>query len=191
MPVGHIYQQHTAGQTFTAAYSGLDRVSLFLASYARTNRQPVTFRLRRRSPAGADVASVTFAADTVQDNQWRTFTFDPVPDSAGQTFYLSLDSPASRLGDAITVWRSEGDRYPDGDAWRDGQPLDGDLAFAAHFRGAITEVPGMLLRQLTVSRPAIWGDARYYVALVAGYLALFLIFWLSLVSALPLGPAEE
>jgi len=141
VPAGQIYQRHTVGQTFTAPYGGLDRVSLFLASYARANWQPVIFLLRRDTPTGPVVTSETFAADTVQDNAWRIFTLDPLPDSAGQTFYLALESPASRPGDAITVWRSEGDRHPDGTAWRDGQPLDGDLAFAArlswhHRRGS-------------------------------------------------------
>lgn len=65
-------------------------------------------------------------------------TFPPLVNTAGKTLYLSIESPGSVPGDAITVYRQEEDVYPDGQMYQDGQPVGGDLAFIAYTQETFT-----------------------------------------------------
>ena len=135
---------HTYGQTFQLQYPGLHRIDLYTATYARENTHPVIFRIQVSPPnekdqgEGPDLVHLVIPADQISNSGPTIITFPPIPDTAGQRLYFSIESPGSVPGDAITVYRNEKDVYPDGQMVVDGQPTDGDLAFIAYTQETFT-----------------------------------------------------
>lgn len=127
-PAGEIVGTYTVGQTFVATADNLNRIDVSMATYARRNRGPVVFYLRESPVSAENIARIEFEAATVRDG-YRTFRFEPIPDSAGRHFYFSLEAPDAAPGNAVTVWQTARDVYPDGHAIVNGQPGEGDLAF--------------------------------------------------------------
>lgn len=128
---GEIYGSIQQGQTFVATAANLQQVDLLLATYARTNHQEVIFHLKTRPDTPEELVRISIPASQIVDNQWASFTFTPIKDSAGRSFYFYLESPSSRHGDAITIWSTKGDNYPIGQRYLNGKPVEGDLAFRA------------------------------------------------------------
>jgi hypothetical protein len=129
--VGEIYGTIQQGQTFLATADNLLQIDLLLATYARTNHQDVIFHLKTDPAASEDLVRITIPADQIADNQWFSFSFDPIPDSEGHKFYFLLESPTSQSGDAITIWSTENNAYLDGQRYVNGVPVEGDLTFRA------------------------------------------------------------
>ena len=128
-PAGEITSTHTVGQTFVATADNLTRLDVLMATYARRNRGPVVFYLRQSPTSAEDLVRIEIEAATIRDNKYRTFRFDPIPDSGGRRFYFFFEAPEAAPGNAVTVWQSAQDVYPDGAAVIDGLPGEGDLAF--------------------------------------------------------------
>ncbi|MBS1252792.1 MAG: hypothetical protein MAG451_01834 [Anaerolineales bacterium] len=138
-PAGEIWGAQTVGQTFVARESSLNRIDVFLATYARTNSGPVAFHLRESPDAGHDLATVTFNAADIEDNAYRTFTFPPLSNSQAQSYYFFFEATDAKPGNAITVWASPIDSYSDGQAYIAGQPQAGDLHFRTYAEYTIFE----------------------------------------------------
>ena len=158
------------GQTFVAPRAGLDRIDVLLYGYRRPNTQPVTFHLRK-DDAEQDEVSFTFNAGKVWGWRWRSFRFDPLADSAGQTYYFFFDSPTSTPDDSLTMGGVEGDLYPNGTALINGHPAFADAAFKTFYADvSLTDKISALVARVTQSKPSIWGDVRFYVLLTSLYL---------------------
>ena len=160
------------GQTFVAPRAGLDRIDVLLYGYRRPNTQPVTFHLRKDG-AEQDEVRFTFNAGEVWGWRWRSFRFEPLADSAGQTYYFFFDSPTSTPDDALTMGGVEGDLYPNGTALINGHPAFADAAFKTFYADvSLTDKLSALVTRITQAKPSIWGDVRFYVLLVSLYLLL-------------------
>jgi len=131
-PAGEITSTHTVGQTFVATADNLTRLDVLMATYARRNRGPVVFYLRQSPTSAENLVRIEIEAATIRDNEYRTFRFDPIPDSGGRSFYFFFESPEAAPGNAVTVWQSAQDVYPDGATVIDGLPGEGDLAFQSY-----------------------------------------------------------
>lgn len=137
---GEIWGLHTAGQTFTARAPGLYRIDVFLATYARQNTGAVIFHLRRSPTDDQDLVTIPFDAAEVVDGAYRSFTFPPLLDSAGESYYFFLEAPHAQPGNAITVWYSPTDACDGGTAVLDGVPQPGDLHFRTYARYIASQV---------------------------------------------------
>ncbi len=133
IPVGEIYGSHTVGQTFVARWGGLSGVDVFLATYARENSQPIIFHLRESPDRSDDLATVMVSASDVADNAYQTFSFAPQTKSTDRRYYVLLESPTSRLGDAVTAWLGPADGFVDGALHVAGEPADGQLVFRLRY----------------------------------------------------------
>jgi len=165
-PVGQIVGGETVGQTFLARYNHLQRIDVFMATYARPNTHEVIFHLKTDPGAPDDIFRLSFNAREVEDYAYRSFTFPPIPDSAGRTFCFYVESPSSVEGDAITVWMQPQDLYPRGTMFRNGTPAGGDLRFQAYYQGSYRDKMKALLDRLVENKPSIWGEKWFYVLLV-------------------------
>ncbi|MBC8255123.1 MAG: hypothetical protein H8E35_14005 [Ardenticatenia bacterium] len=134
---GELLDGHTLGQTFTLQYDGLYRIDLYTATYARGNTHPVIFRIEP-SQGWGDLVRLELPAAQISNSGPTVITFPPLPDTAGRTLYFSIESPGSVPGDAITVYRHEGNVYPGGQMFVDGQPIGGDIAFIAYTQETLT-----------------------------------------------------
>lgn len=164
-PAGQIVGGETVGQTFLARYNHLHRIDVFMSTYARANTHEVIFHLKTGPDAPDDILSLSFNASRVEDYAYRSFTFPPIPDSAGQTFYFYIESPSSVEGDAVTAWIQPQDLYPQGTLFRNGAPAGGDLHFQAHYQGSYWDKATALLNRLVENKPSIWGEKWFYVLL--------------------------
>jgi hypothetical protein len=169
------------GQSFVASRPGLCRVALLLARKGRTNRSPVALHLREETEVTADLATASIYASHLEDvtsmvrrpYAYQPFSFPPIPDSAGKTFYFWVESPQSPADDPLLVRYQAGDVYPEGAMSVDGSAIDGDLAFRAYYtKGHLGNVT-LLLERLVEHRPFPWGSQAFYLAIFIVYLTLF------------------
>ena len=168
-------------QSFVASQPDLYRVALLLARQGQTNRSPVVFHLREGAEATADLATVTIHASHLEDVTtmvrrpyvYQSFSFSPIPDSAGKTFYFQVQSPQSPADDPLLVRYQAGDVYPEGTMSIDGSAIDGDLAFRAYYTKGFLGNAALLLERLVEHRPFPWGSKAFYVAILVVYLMLF------------------
>jgi peptidoglycan/LPS O-acetylase OafA/YrhL len=130
-PVGEILGNMTIGQTFIAPYSNLHAIEIALATYKRVNTKEVIFHLSSAPSSASDLVTIKLSGDKITDNQYHRFSFDPIADSKGRSFYFFVESPNSTPGNAITIWYNEKDAYKEGQAYENGSPIPGDLAFKA------------------------------------------------------------
>lgn len=170
VPVGEIYGAARQGQSFVSTADNLNEIKILMATYARMNSQEIIFRLRAGPDAREDLALIRKPAGQVEDNQWATFSFPPIPDSAGREFYFYLESPSSRSGDAVTVWSTDWNAYPAGQRYVDGRPAEGDLAFMATASADIPArfdlinlMPEMLAFKNSQAMPRVYAVSRSIV----------------------------
>lgn len=183
-----IREERIISQSFIAPRAGLNRIDLFLETYNRQNTGDVFLRLLEVPPgqanplAGREIFQTVFNAAAVQDRAWRAFTFPQLPDSAGKTYLLTLASPGSVAGNAITVGGVERDLYPPGGAFLGPVPVAADIAFRACFDMTAGERLAVLTEQVTRDRPGPWGVAGFYLASLLVYTALVMGFFYKLAS---------
>lgn len=181
--VGELLSSNTVGQTFVAEYDGLSSVEVLLATYARGNSGLLIFHLRSSLDA-TDLVTFTFDAANVRDNAYYVFEFPPLPDSAGRAFYFQLEASEAEPGNAITVWGTSEDVYPEGMAVLQG--LDSgicDLAFRLRYDLPLRDGIHVLLDRLTAGKPSLLGDKWLYVLLGGTYLSLIYVQILQSVRA--------
>jgi hypothetical protein len=136
---GELLDGHSFGQTFTPEHDGLSRIDLYTATYARENTQPVIFKISSApGEQGEALLRLELPAAQISNSGPTVITFPPLPDTAGKRLYFSIESPGSTAGDAITVYREEGDVYPEGQMYVDGEATEGDLAFIAYTEESFT-----------------------------------------------------
>jgi hypothetical protein len=63
------------------------------------------------------------------DDEWQDFVFKSLSDSRGKHYRITLISADGQPGNAITVWRSQTDVFPNGEALVNGTPISADLVF--------------------------------------------------------------
>jgi len=166
---GELLDGGSFGQTFIPRYDGLSRIDLYTATYARENTRPVIFQisLSPDGEGGRELLHLELPADRISNSGPTVITFPPIADTAGETLYFSIASPGSVPGDAITIYYQEGDVYPGGEMFVDGEPTEGDLAFIVYTEESFTLVD-------------VWDD--FYSR--ASQDRLFFIFYCSLMAIL-------
>ncbi len=139
-PIGEIYGAKTVGQTFVSTQPRLDRIDILLATYARTNTEDIIFHLRSSPNSPNDIVTIIVNAKNISDNQYYSFSFKPILNCKGKTYYFFIESPQSKPGDAITMWYNTEDDYRDGSAYIDHKPIEGDLCFKIYLSYFIDRV---------------------------------------------------
>jgi hypothetical protein len=182
LPAPEITDDLVIGQTFEAPVDGLRRIDVVLRTYNRRNTHPVTFYLKPSIDSEDVIYQETFNASEVRNNQWRTFEFSPVLDSAGKSYYFYFESPDSVEGNAITVGGAQGgDFYNDGATYLTADYLGGDptivladVAFRTYYGLSLKEKVSILGQRLVENKPFIWGDIRFYMFLAVLYVLILL-----------------
>jgi hypothetical protein len=178
-----IMGERIVSQSFVAPRDGLNRIDIFFQTYQRKNTHDINLRLLEVGDSenplhGVELFSTTFNAATVSDQSWRTFTFSPIPDSAEKIYLISLQSPESEDGNAITVGGIERNSYLPGSAFLGPVPLEADITFRSCYEMTISEKFQVLSEQITRNRPTLWGNAAFYwLCLLIYALLLFVFFW--------------
>lgn len=109
-------------QSFTAGRNGLAEVEVYVFR-PETPAANGRFTLTLASSAGAPIAAQTFSSGALRPGQPLVLAFPPLPDSAGQTYLLTIGgSPQNDAG----VWGYTLDAYTDGAARLLPGPLSSD-----------------------------------------------------------------
>jgi len=108
--VGEIRSGMEVGQIVLVERNGLAGVRLVFSTFSsRPNTVDVIVHVRESLDATDDLRTVRVNASELEDGAWRTFSFAPIPDSAGKTYYIAVTSPEGRAGNAVTVRFQERD----------------------------------------------------------------------------------
>jgi hypothetical protein len=75
------------------------------------------------------LATQTVDAAALADNSFWSFTFPPIKQAKGRTFYFFVESNDALPGEAATLWYAEGDPYEGGTRTQNGSAATGDLVF--------------------------------------------------------------
>jgi hypothetical protein len=126
------------GQSFISVRNNLYRIDLSTATFSRVNSAPVIFSLKNNPQDTTTIFSIVLPGPDIQNQRPTTIVFPPISDSAGKSFYFSIESPEAAPGNAITVYANELDQYANGSAYRNNQVVSGDLAFTAYSREPFT-----------------------------------------------------
>jgi hypothetical protein len=126
-----IFRGNSIGQTFIATSDGLTGVSLFVGPYTETNATSIIFHLRAQG--GQELRTVFMNTSQMINNQYNEFSFSEIPDSAGKQFYFAVEFPNStNPTNPVYFGYYQGEVYPDGSAFQNGVPMQGDLTFRAY-----------------------------------------------------------
>lgn len=187
-PQQQIWGEQAVSQSFIAPHNDLNRVEILLLTYGRKNTHEVTWRLlevpegAESSLQGVELFSMTFDAATVRDQGWRTFNFPKIPDSAGKTYLIVLQSPTSEPGNAVTVGGIDKDIYAPGSAFFGPTPVSADITFRACFQMNTFEKLQILSTKMTQNRPFLWGSTTFYLLSMVIYLLVLIGFFWKLVK---------
>jgi hypothetical protein len=137
----------------------------------------ITVSLRTAPAPATAIASATLRLDSLENPAaalrrpyvYQSFAFPPIPDSAGRTFYLSVEAPSASAAAPLLARYQRGDVYAPGTRYQDGAPTRGDLAFRIYDGGAPAGDLHLLMGRLARGRPAPFNWPWLYPLLLAVY----------------------
>jgi hypothetical protein len=136
IPAGVLSGANTIGQTFISHADRLHAIDLVVVvsddlEYSSASR--ITLHVRQQIDSSFDLATVSVPIQTVANNRLVKFTFSPIDNSQGQSFYFLLDAAQAQITRGyISVWSSEDDAYADGRQYVNGVAVNRDLVFRTY-----------------------------------------------------------
>jgi len=125
-PLDEILPSNPIVQTFVAN-GPLSSIGIILATYGKTNNCSLEFSLEEL-PTNQRVAFEIIPCESISNNVEHLFSF-PTINAKDKTYRLTLNSPNSQPGKAITAWYKPSLDYQAGKLWQGGQKKRGGLFF--------------------------------------------------------------
>ena len=137
----------------------------------------ITVSLKTAPASATVIASATLRLDSLENPAaalrrpyvYQSFAFPPIPDSAGRTFYLSVEAPSVSAAAPLLARYQRDDVYAPGTRYRDGTPTPGDLAFRIYDGDTPMSDLRLLVGRLARGRPAPFNWPWLYPLLLAVY----------------------
>ncbi len=129
-PSGFLGAGRTVGQRFVAGAGHLTRIDVRVGTDGRPHRDRLTVHVAAAPDAG-DLRCVVLDAAEIADGAWCAALFEAIPESAGRSFYVWVESDRATAEDGVTLWtyvRGHGDAPPPG-LHLDHRPAAGSLTF--------------------------------------------------------------
>src|SRR4030042_6086393 len=127
-----IYGQRKVGQTFVANKNNLEMIVLNLRNGRLRNQQPIYFYLQEVDQT-QKIGELEINGYNIGDPSLVKFQFEPIPDSAGKTYYFYLESPESNVDDAVEIVYNEQDIYSSGKMILSEEEKEADLYFIVNY----------------------------------------------------------
>jgi hypothetical protein len=181
----------SVGQEFTAPLPGLYRIEIALIRAADDDVHRVTIHLKDDLGSARDLSTVALDTQEVQEDIPYGFEFEPIRDSAGQTYYLYVESAGSMPGSAIAVGYSPDSVLEGACAYLNGVPLTGNLQFQTFYSLRTRDRIGLLLARMADGRPFVLGNKGLYLGLAMAYAVVFGVFLWLVVRAVLETPEER
>ncbi len=171
-PVGELLSSSTVGQSFYSPADGLYQIDLMFGTYGHPGTSDVILHLKRSPDATEDLVTARINSQNIENDAFNSFRFPQQRGIAERMLYFYLEAPGASPGNAITLYRSNGEGYRDGQAYYNDVAASNDLTFVARYRLDPLEAVRFVLRQLSDRRPCLLGNPLFYVMLVVVYLSL-------------------
>lgn len=174
---GEVTEETPVGQTFIASQNNIRSIGVLMATYSgRDNTYPVIFELKE-SPEAPVLRTVSVLPKDLGDNQFYDFSFEPIANSYGKTFFFSITSPESIHGNAIAVNINTRDPYPGGVAHVRGSGRQAiDLGFRVSYNVPLGIHIVRTARQAITTFVSTWQDSRHVYSLWLGAFLPILVF---------------
>ena len=127
-----IYGQRKVGQTFVANKNNLEMIIVNLRNGRLRNQQPIYFYLQEANRP-QNLRKLEINGFNIGDPSLVKFQFEPIPDSAGKTYYFYLESPDSNVNDAVEIVYNEQDIYSSGKMVLSEEEKEADLYFIVNY----------------------------------------------------------
>jgi hypothetical protein len=157
------------GQAFVAPMDGLYRIEVVLVPAPEDTDRPLILHLTAGPTAQEDLYTAEFSTTEIDPATALGFEFGPIRDSKGREFFFYLESPGTDLEEAPSVRFSPNSTLEPADAYLNGEPLAGDLAFHSFYTLRTRDKVGLLLSRMTEDRPYLMGSEAFYLVLAAAY----------------------
>lgn len=128
---GEVKGDISVGQTFMARKNNLNEIKVRLVNYWNLDSGELILHMREFSKPGEELVRVKSPITDPIINEWLSFSFPPIEDSKGKTYYFHIEAPQPAEEKSFGVWRSTDDRYEGGASYRNDREEEGDLAFIA------------------------------------------------------------
>lgn len=123
---GELIGDMEVGQLITAP-ENWQSIEIGLANFSgRHNTQDVIIHIRQSIDDKNDLRTIKVAGDKIEDMAWQRFDFAALNNKGGEDYFVSLTSPTSQPGDAITVLFSPVDILSGQMVWRNEALADGE-----------------------------------------------------------------
>ena len=165
-------------QTFVSLADGLREVDIQMATFDRANTATLVFILSRENNTGqAALRQLEIPASDIRDNDYFAFIFDPIADSSGDRFAVTLTSPGGRRGSAVTAWTGLCDCYADGSLYIDGEEEPGrELTMRVAHASGPASVSEELVNRMSQYKPElVKGASLVFLGALSVVLALMSI----------------
>jgi len=130
-PLPEITTGTQVSQTFFVNQDGISSVAVQVGTYMRKN--DVRLVLSVTDQAGKVLRSKTFSLLDHADNSFLKFDFEPIINSRGKTMIISVESPDSKPGNAVTLWTTGSDVYAQGKLSVNDEYLPSDLVLSIKY----------------------------------------------------------
>jgi 4-amino-4-deoxy-L-arabinose transferase-like glycosyltransferase len=102
--VGELAGPIEVGQTVTPKTDTWSQIDIGFATFSsRHNTEDVILEIRPDITSNEVLRTVRINAMHIIDNEWAMFSFEPLRDTQNKSFYVTLRSPSSHAGNAVTV----------------------------------------------------------------------------------------
>jgi hypothetical protein len=129
-PIGPIYGNHTAEQSFTATTDNLAKIQIKMATYMQIIENDMEFSLILNKKV---VRKVKVSGDMLTDNCFLSFNFESIKNSKGKKFTVQVKSPRSNASNSPTIWISSSDIYASGAARYNSIIQTGDFLMIVYY----------------------------------------------------------
>ncbi len=142
-----MYQNRPVSQTISPQHDGLNVIMIFLKNRSLINTDKIIFTLSENEKV---IRTIELSGSNIGDGDTVRFQFDPIPDSAGHTYSLRLEAPATQVSQTpIEVGFSNTDTYTLGSS-----PEPGDMSFQLFYKPVnkaayISELATIFVSRLT------------------------------------------
>lgn len=172
-------------QAFIASHDNLARIDIYLDSYYPWHSPSLEFRLfeidtteipanisyDRLDISGKPVRTVLLNGWLLSSHMFNSITFEPLPDSTGKRYLVSLQSPDLKDTGMFILMGSPEDSYDEGSLWVNGRQHKGDLAFRALYQRPRWEIVQQWVALVILAKPWPFAWPPLYSALVILYIA--------------------
>ncbi|MCB0210232.1 MAG: glycosyltransferase family 39 protein [Anaerolineae bacterium] len=134
------------GQTFEMDCNNFDHLAIELGVFDQPHSQPIQLTLATDPASSETLFSTEFDGNAIYDQQWLDFSFEPIPNSQGHSYFFFISSPSSTPEDSLTArgyTDTPIDQYKSGQAYagelNNLQRIEADFAFVATCRQSFGE----------------------------------------------------